>query len=191
MKTPRLEDFPEWKEQNKRLQELNGKRDAAEKRVQTLLSERSEAQGPMRGSERQEKARALITGQSVEFTGRPPAHQVEADINAAIEERAVLDEAVALQNREIEALRDRLSREICVGLRAHHHQLTLRIAKAMKELAAASAEEHDFRKQLEDAGIRYLAWLRPMEFTAIGRLDEPSSRVSNYLKEAEEFGYPT
>jgi len=93
VKTPRLEDFPEWIAQNKRLQELNGRRDAAERRVAALLSERSEAQGSMSGSERQAKARALITGHSVEFTGRTPAHQVEADINAAIEERDTLVEA--------------------------------------------------------------------------------------------------
>jgi hypothetical protein len=29
-----------------------------------------------------------------------------------------------------------------------------------------------------------------MEFTAIGRLDERDSRVSRYMREAEEFGYP-
>jgi hypothetical protein len=78
VKTPRLEDYLEWKNQNTRLQELNGRRDAAEKRVQELLSTRSEILGPMSGSERQEKARALTVGHSVEFKGRPQAHQVEA-----------------------------------------------------------------------------------------------------------------
>jgi hypothetical protein len=129
------------------------------------------------GSERQERARALTLGHSVKFTGRPQPRQIEADLDAAYEERAVLDEAILMQTREIENLRDRLSKEICATLRPRHQQMALRIAKAMKELATASAEEHDFRKQLEDDGIRYSAWLRPMEFTAIGRLDEPSSRV--------------
>jgi hypothetical protein len=96
-----------------------------------------------------------------------------------------------MQGREIERLRDRLSKEICATLRSHHHQLALRIAKAMKELAAASAEEHDFRKDLEDDGIRVSAWLRPMEYTKLGRIEEPESHVSHYLREAEEFGYPT
>ena len=133
----------------------------------------------------------LTLGDAVEFTGGPSLTQVEANLKAAYEERSTLDEAVAIQGREIESLRDRLSKEICTSLRAHHHQLALRIVKAMKELAAASAAEHDFRQQLADDGVRSSVWLRPMEFTAIGRLDEPSSRVSNYLKEAEEFGYPT
>jgi len=152
----------------RRERELQGKRTAADKRVQELLSTRSEAQGPMSGSERQERARALTLGHSVKFTGRPQPRQIEADLNAAYEERAVLDEAILMQTREIENLRDRLSKEICATLRPSHHQMALRIAKAMKELAAASAEEHDFSKQLEDDGIRYSAWLRPMEYTKLG-----------------------
>jgi hypothetical protein len=166
MKTPRLEDSSEWVAQDKRLQELNGRRDLAEKRLQALLSERSEAQGPMRDSERQTRARELTLGHAVDFKGGTSSTQVEADLKAAYEERATFQEAISLQSSAIEHLRDRLSKEICATLRAHHHQLSQRIAKAMKELAAASAEEHDFRKQLEDDGLRVSAWLRPMEFTA-------------------------
>src|SRR5689334_8485410 len=59
-KTPRLEDFAEWNQQNQRLLELQGKRDAADKRVQELLGHFNEANAPMTVSERQERARAMV-----------------------------------------------------------------------------------------------------------------------------------
>jgi chromosome segregation ATPase len=189
-KLPRLDDFSEWNQMTARLVELQQKRALADGRVGELGAALSAAAAPVAASDRLERARAMVVGETVDFQPRQVSSRIQADLEAAREERAVLDEAIEMQKRELERLRVKLSENICRKLLADHHKMAYRIAKLAKELAEASAEEDDFRKALEDGGIQYSSVLRPKLFTGIGRLEDHHSRISYYLREAADFGYP-
>src|SRR5579871_6540174 len=161
IKIPRLDDFAEWRDMQQRLTELKVRRDAADRRVQELLGQQRAANAPITESERQQRAREMVMGSATaSVVPLLDGEEIGRNLRTAREERATLDVAVDLQTREAEALRYRLGRQICEGLRAHHHRIGLRILNALVEASAASAEDHDFRKALEDAGIPYSTVLR-------------------------------
>lgn len=134
-----------------------------------------------------DRARALLADDAIP---RPEADRtrVRQDLETIHDQLAVVRRAIELQRQVVDEERRRVSREICTRLRPRHRAIVQRLAAALRELAAANAEEEDFRRALADAGVEFTGELRPMPVSHIGRLEDDYSGASYWLREAKEHG---
>jgi hypothetical protein len=102
---------------------------------------------------------------------------------------AILGEAVSLQKGVLENERVIASGEVCETLAPEHRILVRQIVHQAVKLAGLLAEEYALRDNLQEKGILYSAYIRPMPMRGVGRLADANSRINAYLKECEEFGF--
>jgi hypothetical protein len=100
--------------------------------------------------------------------------------------RNVLTKAIEIAIKAAEEVRAKISRQVGEQLRPHYRCLVKDIRDRALALAEATAEVDKFQAEIADAG--YLSTLPSAAWTAIGQPDDPSSRLSVYVRELEAVG---
>ncbi len=178
-KTPMaLADFPEWRADIDRLNELqHSLNDNTEKQrlhppEQAVLDRRArdatellDGKQPSRGEEWVEQLAKL---------------QAEGH---------VLETAIKIHKDRMGVLQTRLSKVICEPLVKRHRELVSDVIDAVKQLEQANAAEAALRRELELADVLYLGYIKPMSYRKVGLIEDPNSEINRYLKECVEFGF--
>ena len=186
---PKLTDFPAWDQAQAQLVKVQLKlieNDKAQTDIRTSISGEAKRR---RSDMIDEKARALLLNGSAVASDEARSLQLSELKTEAV----ILRRAEQMARQDLDKLRTTLSNEICEPLVPQHQKLVKDIADAVRALALANQREHDFREQLDQGGIVYMRYLRPMLFSPghVGKLDDDYSMVSMYLREASEHGFLT
>ena len=98
-----------------------------------------------------------------------------------------LEAAIEMQKRNIRDALGAIAVEIGPELRRHHEQVVSRMAKALRELSAATAEQDSLVAECDRRELGFPN-MRPLGFDA-ARLDVPYTEAVNWMAEATEHGY--
>ena len=175
-------EFPEWAQHKDKLHE---------KQHELNDNRAKQAELSKAGSEREERPDSLTAEALAELDGIEHLRAQNNGAQMAELQRVehILEKAIELQRGRIAGLQGRLSAIVCAPLVPEHKALVKGIADAMIALAKASERESEFRYRLQLADVLTSPYLRPMPVRHVGRLDDPNSGVSRYLKECVEFGF--
>jgi len=179
-----LTQFPEYQAAQKRLGEVQLELVEVEKKIGGILTDLTH-HTPLSFTE---KARALLAGKSLARETEPAL----TELGRLQERRRLLGEAIKLQRQSMQDLGYRFAERVCTDLRPDYIKIVARVAAAVAELGAALDEEREFRMALQEAGVEYSSYLRPMPFLGVGGLDDPANPQTNavlYLAEVRRY-YP-
>jgi hypothetical protein len=127
----------------------------------------------------------LLTGDDSVLDRRVVDHRLEL---AGIDhERQVLRRAIEMQRQVLERERFRVGREVCEALRPAHREIVQKLADALIALGRVAAEEIDFRNALDEKGVPFAGFLRPMPINRLGNPRDGNSMLARWLLEAVEF----
>ena len=189
---PSLLDDPEYAELDARLTDL--------KTEFTLLErEISEAVTQVNAHATSERQRKMSSAAAL--TSRPTDRGIATQFSAesarrTLEEaqarRALVRDAIRLQEQLVLAARNRATKSALAEARPHHERLVERLTLAALELARAAAEEQDYRTALETNGVLVgeFAQAVPPGAYEMGRLTNEMSAIRRHLERLAHFGYP-
>lgn len=184
----KLDEFPAYVAAVDRLNELKAARMRLDERVSHAIAHFRREQGGHPAA-RAAAALALTTAAAGDPSGGDEPTFSADQINALVEERATVDEAIRLQQRIVDKECAVASREIAQNLRPQHAQLVRRVIAAVVELAAACEAERRFRDELHEADVSYLSAIVPLSFGNPGRLSDLNGNAVRFFREAVEAGY--
>lgn len=152
-------------------------------------------------SEQHEKAvaekRALQRVSQVESDAyRLLGHEVAATPSGSDAKYAELERDIRAHRRAIEiqqnVVADEVSRAsavVCKAALPQHKENVRRVAAALRELNLAVTAENDLRENLDVAGVKYLATIRPMGVVArLRNTEDVADLAERYAAEAKEYG---
>lgn len=120
--------------------------------------------------------------------GTPPSTEpLRRELGTLEYQRKVLRAAITKQTALVEQLMRKYSRIICERQRSKYSALVRQTAAALHKLVDAEQEMRDFWSEL-DGRVGYASVvLPPLQKIGIGTYDDPQSRVSAILKDAESI----
>jgi hypothetical protein len=163
---------------------------AAQAKLQTLEEDLKQAKREVEARAKAPKSSMVDMVQAV-LSGVDMADNGMGDtepIDRARQRVRVIGLAIEEQRRRVRDARRALAEEIGPSLRPHHQRIVGRMAKALKELSDATAEEEALRYELDRRELGFPG-MHPLGFTSAVRLDMPHSEALNWLGEAKEHGY--
>ena len=194
-RTFRLEDHPGLADALKKLEGLRAKLASAETDRDRLAGEAQTTEQAAIDQEIKEIAKEAAAG-----SARPAWQKVE-DAKRRGEAARVyverLQQAVTQQEAEVAEQRSAAQERMRQLVRQAHEQVIVRMAKALRELAATEAEEQELR----DAAVRVLGGpagtlgvsIYPPDEATLGDLGlegDPHSGITRWLKVLRQNGYP-
>lgn len=183
MKKTKLSDYPEWQQENEKLQELRLERDSLDRAYNEGLSKLSEHD--IANDKLTAAAERLLAGdQRIEektFTSK--------DLENLSNKRRVIRRAIEIQEKRVRALETKLSQEICKKLKPHYVAIVKEMAKAAAKLQDAAEKERLFREDMRDGGISFTAHIPPMGLRSFGMKDDQYSIPNRFFRNAVEAGY--
>lgn len=111
-------------------------------------------------------------------TGELRPEHAREDIHRLENEARTIRRAAQIQDDELIKLEDKLSVEICEPLKAPYAALVERVLAAAAALSDAARAEEDFRRILDQRGVRHEHLIRPV--IVAGLLGEPDPRTGEY-----------
>ncbi|OGA72878.1 MAG: hypothetical protein A3G81_22475 [Betaproteobacteria bacterium RIFCSPLOWO2_12_FULL_65_14] len=184
MKLPALNDFPEYAAVRRRRDELKAEKHAAEQQFAAAHTELERYRFGAAPSAVDAQARALLAGQGVPADPASALRERAADLQQKLQ---VLNRALELNYTELQAVRARVSRQICAKVAPDHRKLALKVLQSAQTLADAEQAEASFRAELERGGVETgpLPIVRPAGF---GSVENPNSKITWLLREAHRAG---
>lgn len=166
------------------LQVLRGRRADVEKRINAMFTP-----SPVRKDPIGEAAAALL--ENPDHKVPLPLLDVELQRGRAAlyNEQMVLMRAITMQEQVVQEIEARASRRICEQARPEYTAIVRDKTKALLHLVRLAVKEQQFREALLDAGVHFASFLPPMVIHGVGQLNDSSSYVNQWLKEAFELGY--
>ncbi len=176
-------DHPEYRKAWDRLMSLRARIEEAEKNLQDLSSE---GLGDRAKEAREERLQAIMRGEDP-----PPAKSEDAwreNLNAAHARIRELKKAEEMQQRELQAARQRVSAEIVKKLKPRDRELARTEALKLIEFLKARIERIDFLDELNQGQVSFSHELIPMG-GHYGDVRDPHSRGAYVLLEYVSRGY--
>ncbi len=178
-KTPMaLSDFKEWGVEVDKLNQL-----------QLKLNANAEAQRKMPPVEAVLDRRSRAATELLDGTAPPGGEEWAAQLQKLQAESHIISEAIKIHRDRMGILQTRLSKQICEPLVRQHKENVAAVIESVQALEQANSVESELRRKLELGDVFYLPYLRPMSYKRVGRMKDTNSDISNYLKEAREFGF--
>lgn len=106
--------------------------------------------------------------------------------DALVRRRATLTKAVALVRRRVNGEETAASRIVCEKLAPEHRAIVGAVAKSLIQLGRALEVERAFRENLNDSGVKFSGYLRPMPVPGLGLVTDNSGRLAAWFKDAIE-----
>ena len=183
---PALESFPgipEAKEQVNITRAQLSENESKDKRIRDTLALR--VQGVVSSVSIHDRAEALLRGKPISTDNFR-----EEDLIACRDEHAVIAEACAIAT---DALREKVgaaSVQVCKQFSAEHRSRVKKMADCAVAFAAAFRSVSDLRQQITAAGFELTPPIAgfPWIPDALGRPDDPNSRLGYFLKALRGLG---
>ena len=181
---PKLSDDPGYASAAAKMAELQAEKNRLEALQNEILgdlnddSQRRTPKNPIVAA-----AERLLSGEA-----EPKPTRLQESLGEAQRKLTIVDEAIRMQRRTVEAELSRASLAVCDSLQPQHKENVRRIVDALKQLDAALAAEHDLRDGLRLEGY-HVSTIRPMPWAHIGLLRDQYSRISRYLIECHEHKF--
>lgn len=105
---------------------------------------------------------------------------------AMVRRRSVLTLAVKLAKKQVDVETTTASRIVSKNLQPEHRALVSGVAKALIGLGRALEDEQKFRENLNDSGVMFSGYLRPMPVPGLGMVTDSNGRLAAWFKDAIE-----
>ena len=153
-----------------------------EDEISLLQKESAEGQRPSRLDE---DAQRLVDGEEA----APFDLEALTSRRGALQQRRMtLGRAVALVKRRVKGEEVNASRIVCQKLVPEHRAIVGGVAKALVQVGRALEVERAFRENLNDSGVRFSGYLRPMPVPGLGLVTDSSGRLAAWFKDGYESG---
>ena len=108
--------------------------------------------------------------------------------DALLRQRATLTRAVALMKRRVNGEETNASRILCQNLVPEHRAIVSDVAKALVQLGRALEVERGFRENLNDSGVKFTGYLRPMPVPGLGVVTDSNGYIAAWFKDGVQHG---
>lgn len=178
-----LSNYPEWKVENDKLNDLKANRQDLTDEINQLLST-AIMDANKRHDIYSEQAEAMINGTKSDMS----TVTVEADLKKAHHNLRVVEKAIDMQRQIVDQARGNASAKACNKLKPEYKQRIGETAKALLVLEQAVCAEHKLRTDVIAGGITFL--MRAMPFRHVGFINAEygDSNILRWLNEADEYG---
>jgi hypothetical protein len=169
---PKLEDAPAFREAKAPLDALLARRDETERRMQNALARKRSAK-PARSPA--ERASDLLAG------GKIVATSPDAEIEACLEEQAILNPAIGKAREHLEDVIGGLSNAACALVRARHDEAVRVMLSGMQMAWSGYVEQAALQAKLKAMGYAVVdhalpSW-GPRSVMAMGSPENPNSET--------------
>jgi hypothetical protein len=183
----RLQRDPRFVAAQSQLIELQVQRSTAEKERDDLQSGISSLASRAMDALNAE-AQALLSGEQAPGSAINQRQKLTDSLGQVEHRIAVLRQAIFMQQQNVESLTFEVSRTICADLKPDHIANVRAMATHVIALGEVCKKEAALRDELNQNGVKFTSWLRPMPLREFD-LTDSNSRGSRFLLECVAFGF--
>lgn len=176
-----LTEFPEYVAASEKLAEVQAALRDTATRITALTLELTNRQAPTVAS----RAEAWLNGGNVPEPVSTPG--VREQLVKLYDQRAMLTEAVKIQEKRLSDIRYTCSKEIMAERLPTYTKIVERLAELVFELGQVNEQEAKFREALTLEDVVASPWMAAVPFHPIGILSDEFSAARLYLREIFEF----